>query len=84
MLLQGKTTRLAARRGHTCPLTILPCRPGQTIYDIEDKWEHPTMTVEDTWRFIPIAGELSSRVTALRCIGAGACHVRPVRFRAPA
>jgi hypothetical protein len=43
----------------------------QTIADIRDDFEPPTMAVQETWRFIPFAGQPSShpRTTlALRCI----------------
>lgn len=31
--------------------------PMQTIRDIVDQYEPPTMSVEDTWRFLPITSE---------------------------
>lgn len=44
---------LGSQRAFVCFHSALP---WQTIYDIRDDWEHPTMKIEDTWRFIPIAG----------------------------
>ncbi len=34
---------------------VVPC---QTITDLTNKFEPPTMAIEEKWRFIPVAGEL--------------------------
>lgn len=47
----------------------------QTITDLTDKFEPPTMAIENTWRFIPIAGGWAH---CARCLIAGG-HAAPGR-----
>jgi hypothetical protein len=44
-----------------CPPTYLAPLLLQTIFDIQDDWQPPTMRIQDTWRFIPIAGGWPSK-----------------------
>lgn len=57
-------------RGHNLPPTSClpsPAPPMQTIADIQNDFKPPTMAIQNTYRFLPIA-------SALCCIAALGCY----------